>query len=317
MEFSELISQAAEIMQTGTSILWLHDSEEFEQVYENPKRYMNDALEYISSKDSKHKYVAVISMQKLPYEDMLFFYKDIFKLFQAGEISWKELSGYIFVGDGFGDFFEVNYDREEVRSLLKEIASDPKISQEFRNSIEEVISGQWTEAKREFRRAQEYLEKDGKRMELKARMIQSGKHVKPSAPDMTEEEIQFLVDRIVKVKWVDYGNPELQDDEVVVKIVLLGKKAAPYLAEKIDNDTPSIAPGWDTVGDLANTFLKIIYDRTWPSEEFAIKNNLVGNKSYYFYYNSFLNSSDEKANRSNRLKLKEAWKQVISSNEAN
>jgi len=104
------------------------------------------------------------------------------------------------------------------------MASDPKISQEFRDTIGDVISGQWTKEGREFRQVQRQLEKDADRREQKAQMMKSGKYIKPPTPDMTEDEIQFLVDRIEEVKWIDYGNPELQDDEVVVKIVLWAKK---------------------------------------------------------------------------------------------
>jgi hypothetical protein len=137
---------------------------------------------------------------------------------------------------------------------------------------------------------------------------------------MTDNEIRLLVDRICEVEWIRPKNPRLQEDEVVSSIVTLGERAAPYLVEKITDESPSRCPMWYKVGDVAHKLLCAIYNRWWPSQEFADKYELAGSGSsfeynadlpYLMYYNRLLRTDDAEQNQENRLKLQEAWRAVV------
>jgi len=83
MDFPELISRAA-VKMGDVFLPGLHGIEEFESIRNNPQMYEQDALEYLSDKESKHKFIAVLSMQKLPYEELLLFYRKVYQLFSIG-----------------------------------------------------------------------------------------------------------------------------------------------------------------------------------------------------------------------------------------
>ena len=137
---------------------------------------------------------------------------------------------------------------------------------------------------------------------------------------MTDNEVLLLVNLIREIEWIDPKNPRLQEDEVVSSIVTLGERAAPYLVEKITDESPSRCPMWYNVGDVAHKLLCVIYNRWWPSQEFADKYELAGSGfsseysadlPYLIYYNRLLRSDDSEQNQENRLKLQEAWRSVV------
>lgn len=160
MNFPELISRATEIMEMGADLQGLHGIEEFEWIRNNPKIYAKEAFEYLtdSKKESKYKYTAILSMQTLPNEDLLSFYRKLYQSFQSGNISETELDDYIFIPVDFGRFFLDNYNEKEVNKFLNELASDPKITQTNRDRYERLQSGQVTKDMIEFEKAQRKLD---------------------------------------------------------------------------------------------------------------------------------------------------------------
>ena len=138
---------------------------------------------------------------------------------------------------------------------------------------------------------------------------------------LTDKELLSLIERLGEVDNVDSKYPEHQQDVIVSSIAINGKRAAPYLVEKISDENPSQCAKWYLVGDVANILLCKIYDRYWPSYEFTKENNLEGSVFYgdkkktdYPYlirYNQFIRTDDQELNRMNRKKLQEAWRSVV------
>ncbi len=152
MKYSKLICLASERM--GDFLPGLHGLEEFDLIYNDPESYIDDALGYILSSESEHKYIAVLSMQKLPYKDMLSFYQSLYGLFKSGKITAKELNEYIFVPSDFGMFFEKYYNEREVVAFLHLLLSDPSIPQNYKTEYTEISNGKWEKELKLFREMQ-------------------------------------------------------------------------------------------------------------------------------------------------------------------
>jgi len=139
----------------GDFLPGLHGLEEFDLIYNDPESYIDDALGYISSSENEHKYIAVLSMQKLPYKYMLSFYQSLYELFKSGNITAKELNGYIFVPSDFGMFFEKYYKEREVVAFLHLLLSDPSIPQNYKTGYAEISNGEWAKELKIFREMQQ------------------------------------------------------------------------------------------------------------------------------------------------------------------
>jgi hypothetical protein len=122
------------------------------------------------------------------------------------------------------------------------------------------------------------------------------------------EDIQATVNNIRFIAALSQKAGEPQPDENAIKIVNLGKKAAPYLVEKITDDSPSLVADFFAykIGDLALALLMDIYQApNWPFPDGVIQ---LPNK-----YGDFRDYVDFVNKRGARDKLKQSWKMYIQS----
>lgn len=129
-------------------------------------------------------------------------------------------------------------------------------------------------------------------------------------PELNPEQIQQVVNDITLIVGLQLQKGELQWDEHAFKIVELGKKAAPFLVEKITDKSPSKVMEFFhyKIGDIALVLLDDIYQPpSWPfpdnSVQIPIKyGDYRGDFRDYVY---FINSEGA------RERLKESWKSYI------
>ena len=105
-----------------------------------------------------------------------------------------------------------------------------------------------------------------------------------------------------------HGEP--QTDPYAATIVAMGEAVAPHLVDLIASDEASQVVMFRqyTIGDLADTMLCEIYDRFWPTPEFAAEHGFIEGQYDTWDYASFIASEE------NRRRLQEAWWQVVETN---
>jgi len=118
-----------------------------------------------------------------------------------------------------------------------------------------------------------------------------------------------VVDEISLIEGLPPKVGEPLGDPHAVAIVLLGREAAPYLAERITDDSPSLVVyGFQyKLGDLALVLLNEIYrPRSWPFPDDS--RQLPRKHGDFRDYLDFVNSPG------GRQELKEHWMQFIQGN---
>ena len=126
------------------------------------------------------------------------------------------------------------------------------------------------------------------------------------APAPQQEQIRKIVDGVARVKALPPKVGEPQDDEHAAAIVKLGRKAGPYLVDKIVDRSPTeVVQGFSyKVGDVAVALLTEIYrPKSWPFPDGSFK--LPERYGDFRDYVDFVNSPG------GPRRLQRSWRQYI------
>lgn len=180
---------------------------------------------------------------------------------------------------------------------IKTVAENPNIGKEFRDRV--LFRHDWN-----------YLERFKYEMnDDKMQRIILTKH------PLSVDKIKEIVNRLPDIEWLEVEDGKVQPDKNAAAILVLGKKAVPYLVEKITDEQKSNWLAWASIGDVAHMFLSIIYRLNWPSSKFAQEHGLKLDTPYLEYYHRFLKDDSNVKNYENRRKLQDAWERVVQDSE--
>lgn len=119
----------------------LFGSQDFIQVYEDPKRNVKDALGLLKSDAGETaKLIAAYSMQKLPVPDYLKFVDAVLELWKAGRVTAKVYRAAAFPTLEWNTTLQENYKDPAVIAFLKKARAAAK-SDESREYIDRILSG--------------------------------------------------------------------------------------------------------------------------------------------------------------------------------
>jgi hypothetical protein len=126
----------------------------------------------------------------------------------------------------------------------------------------------------------------------------------------TDEQVEKTVNDIDLIVGLPSKKGEEQWDEHALAITRLGKRAAPYLVEKItDTSTSKVGEGFRyTIGDVALALLNDIYEPPgWPFPDDSIK--IPQKYGNFRDYVEFVETPDA------RRRLRESWRNYIEKHE--
>lgn len=124
-----------------TALSDLFGSQDFIQVYEDPKRNVKDALGLLKSDAGETaKLIAAYSMQKLPIPDYLKFVDAVLELWKAGRVTAKVYQAAAFPTLEWNTTLQENYKDPAVIAFLKKARAAAK-SDESRTYIDRILSG--------------------------------------------------------------------------------------------------------------------------------------------------------------------------------
>ena len=129
----------------ANNVSWdeLFGIKEFIDLYEHGSFYIDNAIEFLSRGESTpaQKKISINSMQKVRLEDYIRLCKECKFLYDSGKISEDILKWAIAPNLSNKYLIVRNYENTEVVEFLNSIKSDPKVSEEFKKSIEKILSG--------------------------------------------------------------------------------------------------------------------------------------------------------------------------------
>ncbi|MEO8404595.1 MAG: hypothetical protein ABI480_08375 [Chitinophagaceae bacterium] len=123
----------------------LFTDKEFIDIYEHSSSYIDSAIRFLTDeKYSLHqKTVCIYSMQRAKLEDYVLILEQCANLFEKEKI--PELLLKRAISPTFGKKRPVieNYNDANVKRILESIKGDGKVSQEFKTTIEKILSGEY------------------------------------------------------------------------------------------------------------------------------------------------------------------------------
>jgi hypothetical protein len=128
--------------------------EPFMKLSSEGAKNIDDCIEFLRTRGHSdlQRDIAVLSMHRLGLEDYVSFLRRVAQLFDLHLVSADELQLAIVPLHSFSTLLIENYDREEVRSVLREIVDRPEIPPSTKSIIAAILSGQALADLQSFRR---------------------------------------------------------------------------------------------------------------------------------------------------------------------
>jgi len=140
LNYSESIIQICKKVQDLTWRFEPLTYPEFEEIYLNPKIYLDSALSFLSNSEFNDVEFGtiVLSMHKLPLDDYMLFTSKNFELLKEKQINVNQ---FISVINGFygNDHFMKNKKSKIIQGFYKEILTDDLCPPELKEYIKEII----------------------------------------------------------------------------------------------------------------------------------------------------------------------------------
>ncbi len=129
----------------------LFSIKEFTNLYEHSSFYIDDAIKFLGRVDytPSQKKISINSMQRTNVEDYVRFCEKSKSLYDDGKISEDILKWAIAPNFSNRHLIVRNYENTTVVKLLNDLKNDPKISEEFRKNVENILSGKSWESIKE------------------------------------------------------------------------------------------------------------------------------------------------------------------------
>ena len=125
-----------------TDIYVLHHEKEFNEIYFSPLKFKDTVLDYLQkSEDFQDKLIAVCSMAKLPLTQYVDFINSCFVIYKKGAINEDLFERCVFNEFDTKNTITKEYKNPKVQHLLKEIQKSRHLSNQFKASLSETLSG--------------------------------------------------------------------------------------------------------------------------------------------------------------------------------
>lgn len=124
---------------------------EFVNLFEHSSFYIDSAIQFLEREEytPAQKKISINSMQRVKLEEYVRLCEECKALYDAGKISENILEWAISPNFSNRHVIVRNYDKAVVIKLLNGIKSDSKISNEFKERIEKILSGKSLEGLKE------------------------------------------------------------------------------------------------------------------------------------------------------------------------
>lgn len=124
---------------------------EFTDLYEHSTFYINDAIKFLGREEftPAQKKISINSMQRAKLEDYLKLCDECKFLFDIGKVSEDILKWTITPNFSNRHLIVRNYENAKVVEFLNSVKIDTKVSEEFKKSIEKILSGKSWESIKE------------------------------------------------------------------------------------------------------------------------------------------------------------------------
>jgi hypothetical protein len=123
---------------------FLKSSESFLKFYDNPNLFISEAKELLLTEKNvtiDQKVIIVMGMQKLEKKEYFFLLREMINGYEKGRIQEKVLKLMMLPPSEWNMLIYKNYDDKEEVELFNIIKNNRSISEEFRESIDDVLSG--------------------------------------------------------------------------------------------------------------------------------------------------------------------------------
>jgi len=125
--------------------------QDFIKIYEKPNLYKANALEFISQRETteQQKTITLYSMQNLNIKDYLDIVRTLYNLYLKNEINLNLLERSLAYPFNQNYLIIKNFDNSDVRQLLNQIRNTEEVSNKFKLSIDNILSGKtWKKIKK-------------------------------------------------------------------------------------------------------------------------------------------------------------------------
>lgn len=125
--------------------------QDFIKIYEKPNLYKESALDFISQRETteQQKTITLYSMHNLDIQNYLDIIRTLYNLFLKDEIKVNLLEMAITYPFSQNHLIISNFDNSDVRQLLNQIRNTEEVSNKFKLSIDNILSGKtWKKIKK-------------------------------------------------------------------------------------------------------------------------------------------------------------------------
>lgn len=120
----------------------LFNDTNFIAIYENPQKYVDRAVKFLSESNSYDcKMVVVYSLQRLPLKTYVEYETRMLHLADSGQLSKEVLNRAVFPGLEWSRKLQLHFEQPDVKKLLDEMARSDCITKENKEYIQEIFSG--------------------------------------------------------------------------------------------------------------------------------------------------------------------------------
>lgn len=145
MEFKKLIDTIENKIVDLTTPVDLFYVKEFNQIFNNPELYLNDASDFIfydSSINKQQKMIALYAMQNLPVKEYTLFFLNAAEVYINGNFNDDYLMMLIIGADFSKDEPIIsNFNSTDINVALKKIENNNKTSNNIKNWIIDILAG--------------------------------------------------------------------------------------------------------------------------------------------------------------------------------
>ena len=143
LNFEKRISLIHKNVTDLTDIFALHDVGEFNEVYLNPEKFKDSVIQYLQSReDFENKLIALYSMTKLPLYKYIGILEDCYILYNKSKITEELIFRITFNEFDTKNIIIRRYKDPRLRKFLKRLLQSNSLSNKFKKSIRETLSGQ-------------------------------------------------------------------------------------------------------------------------------------------------------------------------------
>ena len=152
-EFAGLVVSIDRLAGEVVAIEGLLYDERFIKLANEGSKNIDAGIQFLSDQGhtSQQRTIAILSMHKLSIEEYVVFLRELERLFDKKLVSGVELGLAVVPSYAFSTDLIENFEKEGVRSILKEIATRNDIRPATKSAIERILSGKAVDDLRSFR----------------------------------------------------------------------------------------------------------------------------------------------------------------------